>query len=101
MSRTWLIAWVARYMTERLSSRSLSQPPAASGAWRTREPSPDGDAPEDRRPIVGAAPAQHVDPRRQVASGSVSAPSLNSRTVWPSWSRSPESERRPGRRAGR
>ena len=42
MSRTWLIACVARYMTERLSSRSLSQPPATSGAWRTREPSPTG-----------------------------------------------------------
>ncbi len=40
MSRTWLMAWVALYIVERLMSRSRSQPAATSGAWRTREPSP-------------------------------------------------------------
>ena len=42
MSSTSLMAWVARYMTERFSSRSRSQPAAASGALSTREPSSDG-----------------------------------------------------------
>ena len=36
------MAWVARYMTDRFISRSRSQPPAASGAFSTREPSSDG-----------------------------------------------------------
>ena len=42
MSRMSLMAWVARYMTDRFISRSRSQPAAASGAWRTREPSSEG-----------------------------------------------------------
>ena len=42
MSRIWLIAWVVRYMTERLASRWRSHPAAISGWSRTREPSPEG-----------------------------------------------------------
>ena len=90
MSRTWLIAWVARYMTERLIRRSLSQPPAASGACRTREPSPAGMLLRIAERSSGLVRAEHVDPRRQTRARSALRPSLKSMTVWPSWSRSPE-----------
>ena len=69
MSRTWLMAWVARYMTERLTSRSLSQPPATSGACRTREPSPAGMLLRIAERSSGLAWLEQVDPRRQVALG--------------------------------
>ena len=53
-----------------------------------------GDAPEDGRAVVGAAPGQQVDPGRQVAHAPPVPPSWNSMTVWPSWTRSPECKRR-------
>ncbi len=70
MSRTLLMAWVARYMTERLINRSRSQPPAASGVCSTREPSPEGMLLRDRRPIAVIALGQQVDAGRQVAMSS-------------------------------
>ncbi len=36
------MAWVALYITDRFTSRSRSHPPAASGDFKTREPSSDG-----------------------------------------------------------
>ena len=95
MSRTLLIAWVARYITDRGISRSRSQPAAASGRLQDPRALARRDAAEDGRVIVGAAPRQQVHPRRQVALRPRSPPSWNTMTVWPSWTWSPESQRRP------
>ena len=83
------MAWVALYITERLTSRSLSQPAAASGLWRTRDPSPEGMLLRMAERSSGLLRLRRstraVRSRRPLA-----VPSLKSITVWPSWSRSPE-----------
>ena len=61
------MAWVALYMTDKFIRRSPSQPAAASGAFKTREPSSEGMRFQDRRAVFRAALGQHVDPARQVA----------------------------------
>ena len=84
------MAWVARYMTERLH-QPLAQP-ARGGVRGLQDPRAfaRGDASEDGRAVVGAAPGQQVDPGGQVAMRTAVSPSWNSMTVWPSWTRSPE-----------
>ena len=54
MSRTWLIACVARYMTDEVQQPVLE--PAAGDVGRLEDARAlaDRDAPEDRRAVVGA-----------------------------------------------
>ena len=67
MSRILLMAWVARYMTDRFISRSRSQPRRGVRGFEHPRALVGRDALQDGRPVVGAALGQQVDAGRQVA----------------------------------